>query len=303
MYEKIYGLSCVENQVLALLRQRKEEIEYIYFDCGIPLADLYNYMVLYGVRQENYNLSMRIQDVLKRLGIIKLVKKKAMNFTEAERALCVCKENEYVLVRITPQFTKESLRARGFRRDHFVYVKKSGKDYRIFNDIPEKVLLLTKTQMQNCFDGEYFSFSVKRSLQKSDKEHLWKTRKFRPEEIEKREVLEEPKGMRKLEKTDKWEEFETALEEVQDIGIKLRNLAGIYKILRYRMAEYYGKYVDTSFIREAMPQIEKIYARLEYYNLKSGTLVAQYRDLFYQLWNLDGVIMKKLGEKIRRAAW
>jgi len=30
MFENIYGLSCVENQVLAILRQRGEEIAYAY---------------------------------------------------------------------------------------------------------------------------------------------------------------------------------------------------------------------------------------------------------------------------------
>jgi len=45
-------------------------------------------------------------------------------------------------------------------------------------------------------------------------------------------------------------------------------MAGVYKVLRYRMAEYYGQYVDTGFIKERMPEVEKSFSLFEYFNLK-----------------------------------
>lgn len=280
MYEKIFGLSCIENHVLAILKQRDEKIEYAYYNCAVPIRELYTNLVSHGIKQEYFDLLERIQDVLKNLDIIELVKKKVIRFDEVKRAICECKENEYILVRVLPHFTQTSLLARGFREDHFVYAKVRGKDFEIFNDIPERVILLTASQFKECFDGEYFYLSVKRKFNNEDMIQLWDARKFRPEEFSKQNILI------------------NSFDFNESIGTRLRNLVGVYKILRYRMIDYYGQYVDTEFIREAMPQIEKIYAMFEYYNLKSRIPMDKYSNLFCKLYDMDVALMMELNKEM-----
>lgn len=279
-YDKIFGLSCIENHVLAILRQRGEEIEYAYYNCAVPLGNLYTHLVLDGVKQEYFNLIERIQDALKNLGIIELTRVIPMQFADVKRAVCACRENEYILIRVTLHFTKSILMARGFREDHFVYVRPCGNDFEVFNDIPERVTMLTGKQLAEVYDGEYFHLSVKRKLNGEDINLLWNLRSFKPEEFRRHNIGADN------------------FDNVKDIGVRLRNLTGVYKTLRYRMAEYYGKYVDTRFIQEAMPPIEKIYAMFEYYNLKPGTPLDKYMYLFQSLYDLDTDLMIRLKKEM-----
>lgn len=280
MYEKIFGLSCVENHVLAILKQRNEKIEYIYYDSGLSLHDLYVDLVEKGVKQEYFNRIERIQNVLKKMGIIDFVKTETVQFDNVRQAVYRCKENEYILIRVTPYFSKTVLMARGFRPDHFVYIRAGDGNFEVINDIPERAVLFTDYQFKENFAGEFFRLIVKRRINKEDILYLWGIRKFCPEYVSNNKI-----NINKL-------------ENVEDIGIKLRNLTGVYKILRYRMFYYYGNYINTDFILKTMPQIEKVYTMSEYYNLKPGISIDKYIDLFYRLNEIDDYIMKKLSKEM-----
>ncbi|MCI8371699.1 MAG: hypothetical protein HFI75_04755 [Lachnospiraceae bacterium] len=280
MYEGIYGLSCVENHVQAVLRQHGERVEASYYNSAVPLADLYKQMVTEGIRQEHFYLLERVQEIWKRLGILELVKIKHAPAAKMLQAVCSCQKNECLLVRVTPDFTRRKLLARGLREDHFVCVKKGGNKFEVYNDIPERRLWLREEQLEESYDGEYFHLSIRRKMTKADRDYLWQNRRFRPEEF----------YMQKF--------MAVGFEDLEQIGYKLRNLTGVYKLLRYRMAEYYGQYVDTEFIRQVMPEIEKFYAMFEYYNLKSVSKTDKYKELFDQLVNLDDKIMSTLKKKM-----
>lgn len=280
MYENVFGLSCVENQVLAILRQHNERIEYGYYDSAVPLRDLYTDLVEKGIKQEYFSRIERIQNVLKKLDIIEFVKIETVRFDDVKQAVYLCKENEYILIRVTPHFSKTNLMARGFRPDHFVHVRMSGNGFKVFNDIPERIILVTSSQLKESFDGEYFRLTVKRNLSKEDSIHLWNIRKFRPEKF----------GVHPINVNN--------FENIDNVGIKLRNLVGVYKLLRYRMFHYYGNYLNTEFIAETMPRIEKIYAMLEYYNLKSGVSIDKYVVLFSRLYEMDILLMRKLSKEM-----
>ena len=41
MFEGLYGLSCVENQVLAFLRQQEVDVAPLYYNSAVPLKELF----------------------------------------------------------------------------------------------------------------------------------------------------------------------------------------------------------------------------------------------------------------------
>ena len=276
MYEKLYGLSCVENHVLSILRANNEQIEYTYYNCAVPLNILYQTMVIEGIHQENFNTLERIQNALKKLGIINIIKMNPMVFDEVLRGLNNKKENEFFLLRVVPSFTKNKLNARGLRDDHFVYVEPCGDGYQVINDIPEKRIVLTAEQLEEYFDGEYFKLSIKRKLNEDDINKLWDMREYKPENFIRFNIVADD------------------LYKIDNVGKRLRDLTGVYKLLRYRMADYYGKYLDTTFISENMEKIEKIYSMFEYYNLKPYIPVEKYESLFIKLYELDAYLLMRL---------
>ena len=281
MFENIYGLSCVENQVLAILKERGMDITDLYNDSAMPMKDLFFYLVQKGEKQENFAGLPRIQDVLKNIGLISLKLRKQENIENVRSAIRRGKENDYFLIRVTPEFTKSVLRARGFRADHYVLVKKASAGFEMTNDIPPQKLTLAARELTPVYGGDYFKLTVKRSLDDDDRRCLWTARKYKPEKFEPTHY------------------FIRDFDNIHDLVVRLRNLAGVLKLLRCRLAEYYGHYFNTDFILEKLPAFEKHYAALEYFNLKRpGYAFEKCLDLFRHLNDMDTVIMLELKQRI-----
>jgi len=279
MYEYIYGLSCVENHVLAVLRSRGLPVEYTYHDSAVPMRELYDSMIRHGVRPEYFGRIRRVQDTLREMGVISLMKSRAEGMEQAKREIRGCRENEYILMRVTPGFTRTVLSARGFRPDHYALVQVAGNGFEIYNDIPERVVPVT-AQFSQAYDGGCFRLAVLRNMNEADAGFLWRIRGFRPERYE-------PSYFR-------MEDFAG----IEDAGVRLRNMAGVYKLLRCRMAEYYGMYVDTGFIRDALPEADRCYARFEYYNLRGSVPLEKYYELFCELNDADNAMMNELKARL-----
>lgn len=276
MYENILGLSCVENHILATLKKRGMDISPLYHNCALSLREIFYFLVIIGEKQEYFDRVPRIQEVLKKLGVIKLVLKRQSNIQSVRNAIRLCKDNEYILLKVTPKFTKENLFARGFRDDHYVLVRANSDNFTIINDIPERMEIVTARQLTKAYGGDYFKLTVKRELTKNDTDFLWISREFKPDN-------QKP-----------FYYFKKDLTDISNLGIKLRNMAIIYRILRYRMAIYYSMYVDTGFIGEVMPTIEKYYVLFEYYNLKKSVTIDKYYSILSELNETETKIMMEL---------
>lgn len=152
MFESIYGFSCVENQVLAQLRQSDEDISRLYGKSFISLAELYEAFFVHNETPEYFSDVPRIQDQLKKINAISLELKMGE----------VPQGNEVIFVRIKPDFVTQKLMARGFRDDHFALLQ----DGHIFNDLPEHVV--KAEDREEFYAGSYFIFKKLRRLSEED---------------------------------------------------------------------------------------------------------------------------------------
>ena len=298
MFEHLYGLSCIENQTLAILRERGMDIRPLYRDCAMPVKELFFFLIYHGNKQEYFDRITRVQDLAREIGIIsmelcgrnhKLVSKKTPDMNKAITALRSAKENQYMLVRVTEEFTKNQLRARGLRSDHYVRVTATGGCFDAINDIPEITLTLTCEELAAAYGGDFFKLRVNRDITNTDREQIHKSRVFKAE-----------KNTEFHFDISDFDPVRRFPNEPEDVGIRLRNMAGVYKALRYRMAEYYGQYIDTDFIRERLPEAEKCYSVFEYYNLKKSIAFERYFEVFETLNQLDNELMEELKRRIER---
>lgn len=276
MYSDIYGFSCIENQVLAILNERKQKIEWTYHDCAVPIHELYSIMVNQGTKQENFNYIQRVQDILRALGVISFIMENSGSMDDFIDEIKACNENEYILIRVKPEFTIGTLHARGFRSDHYVLVKPSEVGFDIYNDIPACIVSVDRQQLSNAFDGSYIKLRVIRTLNTQDGDVLWKTRRYKPE-------------CWTIAAYD-----ETDIGNIDEIGIKLRNLAGVNKTLKRRMAQYYGIYTDTRFIYQRLAELDRLYASAEYYVLKRNTQTKKWLSILNTLYSIDTEIFTQL---------
>ncbi len=280
MFEQIHGLSCVENQLLAILKELGNDISPLYYNSAIPLKELFFFFVIKGESPYHFYRIPRIQDELKELGVIDMKLKRPKTTRTVREQIRRCGENEYVLLRVTPAFTKSVLHARGMRDDHYVRAVPDGNGFLVYNDIPDVMVRLSARELGQCYAGEYFLVTVKGRINQQISELLWNRRIFRAEK-------HIPFYFRTI---------DFPAEKNNTIG--LRNMIGVYKTMRRRLALYYGLWVNTQFIQNAIPSIDQCYAMVEYYNLRKNATTQKLFELLYQLNTQEVMLMNTLRTRL-----
>ncbi len=279
MFENIYGLSCVENQVLAILRERGNEIAHLYHNSAIPLKELFFFIVIKGDKPEYFYRIPRIQQVLGELGVMELTFQKDKPIQAVRNKIRRCRDNEYILLRVTPEFTRTALHARGLRNDHYVRAVPCGEDFIVYNDIPDTAVSVNARTLGRIYAGDCLLLTIKKNLQEEMTEYLWKQRLY------------------KAEKHIPFYFNENDFAGVENAATHFRDMIGVYKTMRYRLAAYYGLYLDTAFISKAMPMIERHYAMAEYLHLR-GAPISKLFSLLESLNYQDEELFQLLSEKL-----
>lgn len=275
----VYGLSCVENQILRLLDGRDWDITRLYANSAIPMKELFYRMVRQGERFERFECIPRIQTLLREEGLLSVT----MYTSGAAEALAAARrvgKNDAVLAMVRPVFARNILGARGLRDDHYVRALPEGEGLRLFNDIPATEAFLPAAEWENAYAGRYLHVAVLRDDTPEDDRKRHARRLFRAEELEPFRFF--PEDLAGVE----WPEQ------------RLRDLAGVYKLSRHQMREYYAAYTDTSFMEEPIRRAEKRYALLEYLNLKQGVSRERLFDLLTELNEEDVLLTKQLREQL-----
>lgn len=272
MYKNLYGLSCVENQVLAILRSRDIPISYLYHNSAIPAQKLFECIVIHGEKPTYFTGLPRIQDTLKKMGVISLSLTRSENFQCVIDRCKSCQSNQFVLVQTTPAYTKKILCARGLRIDHFVWLKQVNGTFVLSNDIPEKLIRLD-VQQNDFYGGAYFILTLQRKMTEQDKRYLLETRMFTPQRSA---------------------TFSNAVDITSKSVLRIRDFVGVLKTMRYRLKAYYGNICDTEFLEEYLQKLEKQYALLEYYNLRKMQDMEKYKKILMEVIENDAFVMRTL---------
>jgi len=280
MYEKIYGLSCIENHVLAILRQRGEDISWTYYDSAVPLYQLYNEMVRNGVKQESFNSVKRVHDTLRKMGIISLKRIEPLNIMDTARVINSCRDNEYILIRVSSEFAQKVLHTRERQPDHYVLAKAADDGWTVSIDIPPYVIAITEEQFCTVFDGDCFVLTVNRQIDTADTRSLWCKRTHKPEKHRRTYFTQDD------------------LFGIEEPKIRLRDMACVYALLRRRMAEYYGRYVNTEFFNRLLPEIERTRDAFAAHSKQKNTPVGKYAELLRELSNIDAFLINTLNKRL-----
>lgn len=245
----VYGMSCVENQTLFLLRTCGWDISRLYSHCAIPLRELFYLFVRCGLRYERFERIPRIHQQLREEGLLSITKRED-GAKETAAAARGAGWNQAVLMMVDTVFARCVLHARGLRDDHYVRLLPDGDGFRLRNDLPETEAFLRPEELASAYAGRYLFVQVIRANTPADDRRRWERRIFRAEDLE--PFYLEPDDM----------------DDTEDLARRLRDMAGIYKLTRYQMRAYYAHAMDTSFMDATLLQAEKRYAQFEYCNLR-----------------------------------
>jgi len=276
--KQVYGLSCVENQVLTIMENNGINISPVYAHSGIPLKDLFVYFIENNGSYENFDIIPRVQDTLKELGIITLSLNKS-NVAKLKKSIFDTQKDEYILAKIAPEYVKKNLFARGWRNDHFVLITNED-GYRLTNDIPKITKNISEDELSEIYAGEYFKLKIIKNFTQNDIKFLWENRMFKPEnEVEYNFINENQINL---------------LDNIE----KLRNMTVVYKVSRCRVKTYYSQYFDTAFMDEYIAEIEKILAFLGYVSIRKNADDKKIFETLQQLFDIHNILIKYLKENI-----
>lgn len=280
MFDNVYGTSCIENQVLEIMRANGQNIRELYYDSAVPLSVLYRTFLIQRCKPEFFQCILKIQNVLKSLGIIKMQLFLAGEETLIEVLRQRTDSNTYILIECNSESAKQMLQIRGWRDDHYVYVKPFGLQYEVLNDIPVKKLTVTEQQLRRLYNRKFFCVEFLRPISEEDVSSLWSIRTFTPESYFPLEVSED--------------EFAA----IPEAGLGLRNLLCVYKLMKQRFALYYHEYTDTDLMQGHIARIAHLLARVEYCILKHTGKPADFCRIIGEINEIEKRIMHEAAERI-----
>lgn len=282
MFENIYGLSCVENQVLSLLREQEMPFEQLYHNSAIPLENLFNSFLKNGTKLYNYYEMPRIQDELKEMGVISTAMHKTQDFGTLCNRLAEMRPCDRTLIRVKPDFTKQILNARGFRPDHFVSLMYHGRNFLVLNDIPDRAMVLTGDKIKEIYDGQFLGISVNREMTKADIDLLWKQRLFKPE-------YHRPFCFSK-----------ESIANIPDSAQRLLNLLSVYKTVRHRLIRYYSIHTNDKSLSKFIPEIERSYSKTVYFIFRKDCSTQRISETIKNLNDLDNRLMDSIKDLLSK---
>lgn len=277
MYKSIYGYSCIENHILALLRKNKVDIADLYINSLIPISKIYKKIFIDEELQEYFSGTAKIQDNLKEIKAISLKLHKQDNIHSLLTKIKSCSKNQFVFVRIKPKFAKQKLFTQGLRNDHYVIISYYNNNFTLYNDIPYKEKLITYKEIEALYANMYFNFEFL---------NLNNIYNFKFTKVE-----DKLKGL-----AVNFNISEKDFLEIKDIGIKLRNFIGVLKLNRYRLNEIFHKHFNDNLnsITKYLEFLEKQYALATYYNLKKNKNNYIYYKIFQSVINLESKTINDL---------
>lgn len=280
MFEDIYGLSCVENQLLSILKENGNEISPFYHNSAIPLKELFFFFVLQGESPYSFYRIPRVQEELAALQLAELKLIRLASSGAVCRQVRSCKKGQYILVRVTPMCTKTLLNARGMREDHYVRVSPQGEQFLIQNDIPEKQLILTAAEFGEIYAGAYLKFTLCQKMEERHIQTLWNSRIFRPEQA------------------IPFTFARSDLDGIPALPLRIREMLFVCRLMRARTEAYYRRYIDTASLRAALQRLTQYCAKAEYLRLRNSASPDTLYQLLTAVNQLDNQQMQILKERL-----
>ena len=159
-FRTVWGLSCVENQVMLYLRQLNFDYRFVFEDSLLSLSEMEDRIFCQKKRYVDPGMVPRLQDQLRKRGILELNKHcegldALLEWAHEDDNKGIC------LMQITPDFSLNILHARGWRGDHFIRLQNNG-GLTVLNDIPPLLISILPDELKRAYAGTFLSIRLVR---------------------------------------------------------------------------------------------------------------------------------------------
>lgn len=157
---KSYGLSCVENYLLYILKKEHIAFQYLFFQSNISFSAIIDAFIYEDIKFAYFNKIKRLQSIANEYGIIET---KCCDTFDEE----LIKNHDYVLVMVKEEHILSKYKTKLLRPDHYILIAPlNDKEYRYLNDTPCDMGVIKKTNLQEVFGGKIIGINIKSDLSK-----------------------------------------------------------------------------------------------------------------------------------------
>lgn len=271
MNNRILGFSCVENHVLKFLQSRCDNPGLLYFDCFMPLEEIYKF-----AQQDSFEFFsgvQRIQDVLKSNSLLK-IELYSTAFSDFMDHIQNADNDTQILMLMNAVNTQRIFCARGLREDHYVDVSMKDDKLILTNDIPNKKVELSKGEVEKLYSNNFLELKYKPFYSAEQISHIEKQRKY--------PIAVTSAGI------------DTGAVESSDFPVVFRNTLVLLKTMRERLREYLIAKDCICDISDEIVAITKLIAQTEYMRLKKLSDKNKYAEMINQINEIDRQIFNKI---------
>lgn len=270
-YDNLWGLSCVENQVLAIMCAENIDRSFVYANSLIPLKKLHTFFFIEKKEYAYFDGVPKAQDLLRDSGMLELKLLEDISASEVYRRLL--HSRVYVLLKTDPRYMEKIFYKRPMRDDHFVLAQKSENGVMLFNDIPVNGREVLYGELKEAYAGKAITLSFSEiRLQ------------YEFSELNQRLI----KQARKMQ----CRSFSTGYDDIgaEENGEKLRDLVGIYKLTLQRLAEFYRNRYQYEILLEQIKLLSRLYVQLSYAVLRRKCDQGLLRDTWNKLLEIEAAV-------------
>lgn len=277
-FKDLHGLSCVENYFLYLLYLRNEPYIWLYSESFVPFKRVYKDFIENSARYESYGSVTRLHDSAKGRGLIKLDYVKDNNLTEMKPQLDSLRPNEYMLIKISPEFIKNKFNSVKWRDDHFALLLKERDSITLINDSPAYAGLTEWDELDMAYDNTYIIINF---IREPDKNDLSTCRQ----------------SFEKCITSYMAEEISVNEKDIQEL-IRLRDALGVYRVLIKRVIDYSNSYLKANIKHIEAENLDRIYSAVEYLRIRKRYKAGEIRDMVRSIEETERSIITEIKKHI-----
>lgn len=265
VFNELYGLSCVENLLLFILKSYQYSYNYLFYNSFLSFNVVANAFIKENAKYTDFIKIPRIQDTAIDIGILEMSLSNSLKFDDAASVK--------TLITVKPEYIKNKYNVELWRNDHYILIHRDCEQCIYINDNPRDSGVITLETLHNIFDGKVIKFKLNEDLTEDLKEIL-RQRFF--------------DSLSKINQT-------IFLPSIDLSDLKpLRDALGIYKILTRRLYAFSSLCMNADFITEQIKYLDKQYMLIEYMRIKNEINYAAIALLANKVFENEKMIIKRI---------
>lgn len=264
-----FGLSCVENLIIYIMKENNISFQNCYCDSFLTYNEIQRFFFAEKCSYATFNGVQRLQEVAKREKILEITLHD-INFLTNNSPI-ISDSERYWLIMVSPDFVRDKYHRNLWRDDHYILLSSRGEGrLEYINDSPFDMGTLTFNELNSYLGGcalavEIRNHNFPRRQSAYICDLLEKVHADPPEDVS----------------------------EFADVEI-LRDIVGVLRILRKRMYALLSFEHDVQFMLPFLKNFDRYYALLEYMRLRKQSDAKKITELCQNVMDDDNDLILQI---------